>query len=559
MENIIVTTALIYANGEVHLGHITSTYLPADIFVRFCRLRGDNIIHIGATDDFGTPILVEAERKGVSPEDFVAYWNKKDVEDFSDLGIHFDKYYKTSSKENIELTQYFFTKLYKENYIYRKIIDLPYCEKCQKFLPDRYILGVCPCCSAKEQYSDSCENCGRTFQPGEILEAHCSICGSKPTNRKSEHYFFKLSTLSRNLEKWLLENKNLQTDVKNYVLNWVREGLKDWDISRDLPWGIPVPLKEAEGKVLYVWFNNHIGYISTALKYFNEKGINGKEAWNSSKIYHFIGKDIVYHHYLFLPAMRMGVGEFKLPDFIPTRGYFTLEGRKFSKSRDWFISVRQFLDNFPADYLRFYLAAITPYSQADVGFTWEGFQKRINNELIANIGNFIHRVLTFIWSNYDGEVPDHQDFDEADLELKGKLETVTKEVANDIDSLELSKALRKILEFSALCNQYFQRKQPWIDKDKAKPVLYLCANIVRSLAILLEPYLPFSAENLWCQLNLSGSVHKQNWNTISELQIETSHKILKPTVLFKKVEDKEVEKERRRLQSPISQTKIPPK
>jgi len=559
MENIIVTTALIYANGEVHLGHITSTYLPADIFVRFCRLRGDNIIHIGATDDFGTPILVEAERKGVSPEEFVAYWNKKDVEDFSDLGIHFDKYHKTSSKENIELTQYFFTKLYKENYIYRKIIDLPYCEKCQKFLPDRYILGVCPCCSAKEQYSDSCENCGRTFQPGEILEAHCSICGSKPTNRKSEHYFFKLSTLSRNLEKWLLENKNLQTDVKNYVLNWVREGLKDWDISRDLPWGIPVPLKEAEGKVLYVWFNNHIGYISTALKYFNEKGINGKEAWNSSKIYHFIGKDIVYHHYLFLPAMRMGVGEFKLPDFIPTRGYFTLEGRKFSKSRDWFISVRQFLDNFPADYLRFYLAAITPYSQADVGFTWEGFQKRINNELIANIGNFIHRVLTFIWSNYDGEVPDHQDFDEADLELKGKLETVTKEVANDIDSLELSKALRKILEFSALCNQYFQRKQPWIDKDKAKPVLYLCANIVRSLAILLEPYLPFSAENLWCQLNLSGSVHKQNWNTISELQIETSHKILKPTVLFKKVEDKEVEKERRRLQSPISQTKIPPK
>ena len=254
----------------------------------------------------------------------------------------------------------------------------------------------------------------------------------------------------------------------------------------------------------------------------------------------------------------MGVEEFKLPDFIPTRGYFTLEGRKFSKSRDWFISVRQFLNSFPADYLRFYLAVITSYSQADVGFTWEGFQKRINNELIANIGNFIHRVLTFIWSNYNGEIPDQQDFDETDLELKGKLETVVKEVSNDISSLELSKALRKILEFSASCNQYFQRKQPWIDKEKAKPVLYLCANIVRSLAILLEPYLPFSAENLWCQLNLSGSVHKQNWKTISELRIEPSHKILKPAVLFKKIDDKEIEKERRKLQSPNSQTKISP-
>jgi methionyl-tRNA synthetase len=494
----------------------------------------------------------------VSPEEFVAYWNKKDVEDFRDLGIHFDKYDKTSSKENLDLTQFFFTKLYKGNHIYRKIIDQPYCEKCQKFLPDRYILGVCPRCRAKEQYSDGCENCGRTFQPGEILEAHCSICGSKPTKRKSEHYFFKLSTFSGNLEKWLLENKNLQPDVRNYVLNWVKEGLKDWDISRDLPWGIPVPLEDAEGKVLYVWFNNHIGYIATALKYFKEKGINGKEAWNASKIYHFIGKDIAYHHYLFLPAMRMGVEEFKLPDFIPTRGYFTLEGRKFSKSRDWFISVRQFLNNFPADYLRFYLAAITPYSQADVGFTWEGFQKRINNELIANIGNFIHRVLTFIWSNYNGEIPDQQDFDETDLELKGKLETAIKEVSNDISSLELSKALRKILEFSTSCNQYFQRKQPWIDKEKAKPVLYLCANIVRGLAILLEPYLPFSAENLWRQLNLTGSVHKQNWKTISELRIEPSHKILKPTVLFKKIDDKEVKKEQRKLQSPNSQTKISP-
>jgi methionyl-tRNA synthetase len=519
-----VTTALIYANGEIHLGHVTSTYLPADIFVRFCRLRGDNVIHVGATDDFGTPILVEAERKGVSPEEIVAYWNKKDLEDFGDLGIHFDIYYRTSSTENVKLTQYFFKNLYEKGHIYRKAVDQPYCEKCGKFLPDRYVLGSCPHCGATEQYSDGCEKCGRAFQPSEILDPHCAICGSKP-----------------------LENENLQAEVKNYVLNWVEEGLKDWDISRDLVWGVPVPLKEAEGKVLYVWFNNHLAYISTALKYFQEKGVDGKEAWNSSKIYHFIGKDIVYHHYLFLPAMRMGVEEYKLPDFIPTRGHFNLEGRKFSKSREWYISVRHFLNEFPGDYLRYYLAAITPYSQSDVDFQWEDFQKRINNELIANVGNFIHRVLSFLWSNYEGIVPEPGDFDKLDRELQKNLKHVVVDAAAEIAALELSKGLRRIMEYSATCNQYFQRKHPWTDTEKAKTTLYLCANLVRSFAILLEPYIPASAENLWKQLNLRGSVHNQDWNTASELAIKSSHKICKPTVLFKKVEDKDVDREKTKL------------
>ena len=548
VEKIIVTTALIYANGEIHLGHITSTYLPADIFVRFCRLRGDNIVHVSATDDFGTPILVEAERKRISPEEFVTYWNKKDLKDFNDLGISFDVFDKTSSKENMELSQYFFKKLYEKGYIYKQTVWKPYCKNCKKFLPDRYIKGTCPYCSATEQYSDGCEECGRIFQSGEILDPQCAICGSKPSSKQSEHYFFKLSDLSGHLEKWLVENKNLQSQAKNYVLNWVREGLKDWDISRDISWGIPIPLKEARGKVLYVWFNNHLGYISTTLKYFGQKGIDGKQAWNSSKIYHFIGKDIVYHHYLFLPAMRMGVGEFKLPDFIPTRGYFTLEGQKFSKSREWYISLREFLDRFPPDYLRYYLAAITPYSQSDVNFDWGNFQERINNELIANIGNFIHRVLTFIWSNYDGKVPETEIFDESDRELMGKLEAVVKDVAQEIDRIELSKGLRKIIEFSTFCNQYFQRKKPWVNKDKAKTALYLCINVVRSLAILLEPYMPFSSENLWEQLNLEETVHKQNWNTASELKIPSEHKINKPTVLFKRVQDEDTRKEREKLQ-----------
>jgi methionyl-tRNA synthetase len=552
LNKIIVTTALIYANGEIHLGHVTSTYLPADIFVRFCRLRGHDVIHVGATDDFGTPILIEAEKEGKTPEEFVEHWNQVDRKGYSDLGISFDTFDKTSSKENIALTQHFFKTLYEKGYIFRKTILQPYCENDRKFLPDRYVKGTCPRCGATDQYSDSCEKCGRTFQSGEILNPHCAICGRKPVDKESEHYFFKLSQFAEPLKKWLEDNKNLQPEVKNYVLSWIREGLLDWDITRDIVWGVPIPLKEAEGKVLYNWFDNHLCYISTAQKYFAEKGLDGKQAWNNSEIYHFIGKDIVYHHYLFLPAMRLGQGEYKLPEYIPTRGFLLLEEQKFSKSRGWYVSLKEFLDRFPADYLRYYLAAITPHAQVDVNLDWVDFQKRINNELIANIGNFIHRTLTFIWTKQKGIVRQPQAYDSSDKEFLEKIESIADNVAKEIESNELSKALRKIVEFSAFCNQYFQRKEPWRDTERARTALYLCANAVHSLAILLEPYTPFSAEKLWSQLNLQGSVHRQEWNSASRLTVEGGHKINEPKVLFQKIPDKVIEDERQRLQRQVS-------
>jgi methionyl-tRNA synthetase len=552
LNKIIVTTALIYANGEIHLGHLTSTYLPADIFVRFCRLRGHDVIHVGATDDFGTPILIEAEQQGKSPQELVEYWNQTDRKYYAELGISFDVFDRTSSEENIALTQYFFKTLYKKGYIFQRTVVQPYCENDKKFLPDRYVKGTCPHCGAEDQYSDSCEKCGRTFQAGEILNPHCAICGRKPVDRESEHYFFKLSQFSDPIKKWLEDNKSLQPEVKNYVLNWIKEGLLDWDITRDISWGVPIPLEEARGKVLYNWFDNHLGYISTAQKYFAERGIDGKEAWNSSKIYHFIGKDIVYHHYLFLPAMRIGQGEYKLPESIPTRGFLLLEKQKFSKSRGWYVSLRDFLDKFPADYLRYYLAAITPYAQVDVNLDWDDFQKRINNELIANIGNFIHRTLTFVWTRRDGVVPHAQAYDSLDNELLEKIKNIAANVAEDLERNELSKALRKIVEFSAFCNQYFQKKEPWADAEGAKTALYLCANALHSLAILLEPYTPFSTEKLWSQLNLQGSVHGQRWHSASELTVESGHKINEPKVLFQKIPEKIVEEEKQRLHRQVS-------
>ena len=541
-EKIVITSALPYANGEIHIGHVVSTYLPADIYARYCRMKGYEVVFTCATDDYGTPILIKAEQEGKTPREYVEYWNKRDLEDFTKLGISFDFFYKTSSEENLKLTQYFFLRLYEKGYIYSKEVEQPYCEKDKKFLPDRYVVGKCPYCGAEDQYSDGCEVCGRTFEAGEILNPRCILCGSKPVAKRSLHYFFKLSLFSERLKAWLEGNKNLQSEVKNYVLRWIEAGLKDWDITRDITWGVPIPLKEAEGKVLYGWFDNHLCYISTTLKYLESKGIDGKRFWNSARIYHFIGKDIVYHHYLFLPAMRLGLDEeYALPTAIPTRGHLLLQGQKFSKSRGWYVSLREFLERFPPDYLRYYLSSITPYSQADVNFDWREFAAKINNELVANIGNFIYRVLSFIYTRFDATVPKPRDPDDLDKELINKMKETTLSAGAYIEKNELDRGLKTIVEFSTFCNQYFQRKEPWKRGENAANCLYYAANATRSLAILLHPYIPYSTEELWRQLMLEGSVGMQRWDSASDLLLEVGHKILKPTVLFKKISDEELE------------------
>jgi methionyl-tRNA synthetase len=570
-NNIIITAALPYANGEIHLGHIASTYLPADIFARFCRLIGKNVCYECGTDDFGTPVLVKAERENKSPTNYVEYWNRKDYEDFRSIGISFDFFSKTSSPENVKFVQYVFNELHKDGLIYDRNVTQFYCEYDRKFLPDRYVKGRCPVCGAENQYSDLCEKCGSI--PNEILDPRCSICGRRPIKKNSQHYFFKLSFFSQELKEWLQDNNNLSGEVKKYVLNWIDRGLQDWDITRDLSWGIPIPLPGAEGKVFYGWFDNHLCYISsfaTFMKQQQNAGIeDSRRAWNESRIYHFIGKDIVYHHFLFLPAVRMGINrKYKLPDYMPTRGHLLLYNKKISKSRNWYIGLSDFLTRNNPDYLRFYLALVTPNSQADTNFDWDDFADRVNNDLIDNVGNFVNRSLSFISKAYDGKVPVPGQYSSIDDGGIAEINNISHQTGEFLQKNEADRGLKRILEFSKYFNQYFQRKQPWksqgiaagrgtisrndagdISAENSATTLFISVNAVASLAILLEPFIPFSSEKIWGQLGMgmSSDVHKLQWELASKLNMKPGHSIANIRPIFHKIDAKEIAVEKTRF------------
>ena len=570
-NNIIITAALPYANGEIHLGHIASTYLPADIFARFCRLIGKNVCYECGTDDFGTPVLVKAERENKSPTDYVEYWNRKDYEDFRSIGISFDFFSKTSSRENVKFVQHVFNELHKDGLIYDRNVTQFYCEYDRKFLPDRYVKGRCPVCGAENQYSDLCEKCGSI--PNEILDPRCSICERKPIKKNSQHYFFRLSFFSQELKEWLQDNNNLSGEVKKYVLNWIDGGLQDWDITRDLSWGIPIPLPDAEGKVFYGWFDNHLCYISsfaTFMKQQQNAGIeDSRRAWNESRIYHFIGKDIVYHHFLFLPAVRMGISrKYNLPDYMPTRGHLLLYNKKISKSRNWYIGLSDFLTRNNPDYLRFYLALVTPNSQADTNFDWDDFADRVNNDLIDNVGNFVNRSLSFISKAYDRKVPVPGQYDSIDDGGIAEINNISHQTGEFLQKNEADRGLKRILEFSKYFNQYFQRKQPWksqgiaagrgtisrnnagdISADTSATTLFISVNAVASLAILLEPFIPFSSEKIWGQLRMgmSSDVHKLQWELASKLNMKPGHSIANIRPIFHKVDAKEIAVEKARF------------
>lgn len=529
-HRILVTSALPYSNGPIHLGHLIE-YIQTDIFVRFLRLIGEDVIFVCADDTHGAPIEIKAAELGIKPEQLIADVYKEHVQDFKDFLVTFDNYYTTHSEENKYYSDLIFEKLRKKGLIYTKDIEVTYCEHCKRTLPDRYVKGKCPKCKAPDQYGDVCENCNAAYKTIDLIEPYCAICKNKPVRKTSKHYFFKLSKFSKKLETWITKNKNLQPEIKNFVFNWIKNGLEDWNISRDGPYfGFKIPGEE--NKYYYVWLDAPIGYIASTDNYCKKHGLKTEDYWNSkdARIYHFIGKDIIYFHFLFWPAMLLGSG-FQLPYHIPVHGFLTVNGQKMSKSKGTFFTAREFLQIHNAEHLRFYYASLLGKAISDVDLNFYDFAKKINNELAANIGNFCYRILNFLNRYFDGEIKDV----DSNKKLVGEMKKLEKSIEKNYHELNFNEAVKGILHISSLGNKYFQENEPWklIEKDKKKvhKILGLCANIVKNLSILIEPILPDFSSKLQQQLNIKNL----KWGDIKfELK---SHKIGKDEILIRKVEE----------------------
>lgn len=532
-EKILVTSALIYANGPVHIGHLVE-YIQTDIYVRFLKMQGYDAIYCCADDTHGTPIEVAAMKENLSPEEFIKIWYKQHTKDFADFLIHFDSYYTTHSEENKYYTNLIFKALKDNGYIYKKNLKQLYCKKCKRFLPDRFVKGICPKCGKEDQYGDVCEVCGTTYKPTDLKEPYCVICKNTPKLKDSDHYFFKLSAFSERLREWLKSNKNIQEDIKNYVLSWIDKGLEDWCISRDSPYfGFKIPGEQ--DKYFYVWLDAPIGYIASTENYCKHHHCSTLgDYWKSkhSKILHFIGKDIAYFHLIFWPAVLMGAG-FKLPDNVIVHGFLTVNGEKMSKSRGTFITAREYLERLEPEFLRYHYASNLTHTTSDIDLNFGDFKNRINNELIGNIANFCYRVLSFIEKNLDGKIGEigRKQIDLITLE---KVNDLIKEAEKKYHELNFREVVKCALEISAIGNRYFQENEPWklikSDRKRTEEILAVSANIVKKLIMILTPILPRYAERIAEQLNIKYF----EWERKDEY-IE-NHKIDKPEIIFKKIE-----------------------
>jgi methionyl-tRNA synthetase len=529
----LITAALIYANGPVHLGHLVE-YIQTDIYTRFLKLKGHDAIYCCADDTHGTPIEVSAMKAGLTPEEFVKKWYVQHTKDFADFLIHFDSYYTTHSKENEYFTNMIFRSLKQNGHIYKKIIKQLYCEKCRRFLPDRFVKGACPKCGAQDQYGDVCEICGSTYKPTDLKSPRCALCGSKPALRDSDHYFFKLSAFSDRLRVWLESNESLQSDIKNYVLSWIDKGLEDWGISRDAPYfGFKIPGET--DKYFYVWLDAPIGYIASTENYCKKHKCSAEGAyWKSrnSKIIHFIGKDIAYFHLIFWPAVLMGAG-LKTPDNVVVHGFLTVNGEKMSKSRGTFITAREYLDILDPEFLRYHYASNLTHTTSDIDLSFDDFKSRINNELIGNIANFCYRTLSFIEKYSEGRIG-KLGVRNADHMALERVNDLARKAEKNYSEFALREAVKNALEISNIGNRYFQENAPWKlakeDKKRMEDVLAVSANIVKKLAVVLAPVMPRFSEKIFKALGMKDV----KWDDLKETL--ENQKVKKPEMLFDKIE-----------------------
>ena len=546
-KRILITSALPYANGPLHIGHIAGAYLPADIYTRYQKKRGREAIHICGTDEHGVAITIRADKEGKSPREIVDFYHERIKEDFRLMRIEFDNFSRTSLPIHYDTAQEFFLKLYNAGYITKKAVEQYYCPKCKRFLPDRYVEGTCPHCGYDKARGDQCDNCGRWLEPKELINPRCAICGTTPVLRESTHYYLALSKLSEPLEKWLSSKKNYwKPEVIGLALSWIKEGLKDRAITRDLEWGVPVPLKEAEGKVLYVWFDAPIGYISSTKEWAIKKGDPDlwKEWWldkENTKLVHFIGKDNIVFHAIVWPAMLIGHGDYVLPDNVPANYYLNLEGSKISTSRNWAIWIKDLATLYPADYIRFGLTYFMPETR-DSDFTFHDFRERVNNELVNNFGNFVNRTLTFIKKYLNGRVgPLTEKGGEEDSEILTLIEKAPSELGELIDNYNFRKGIIYLMTLSDRGNRYFDKMAPWktrkTDIERTRRTLSVCYALIRTLSVLIEPYLPDSANKIRTMLNAPDI----GWDEAASWHIPEQVEINEPEVLYKKVEEEKIE------------------
>ena len=553
-ERYLVTSALPYANGPIHLGHIAGAYLPADIYVRYQRLKKRDVIFICGTDEHGVPITITAKTEGITPKQVVDKYYKIQKESFKKLGISFDNFSRTSYPLHYKTSQDFFLTLYKKNYLEERNIKQFFCINDNMFLTDRYVEGICPNCKTLGARGDQCEICGKWLEPTMLIEPKCKLCGNTPEIRETKHWFFKFSEFQDTLKNWINSKKNWKENVSNFCNGWFKEGLLDRAVTRDLEWGVPVPLEDAKGKVLYVWFDAPIGYISSTKEWAQKKG--NPELWKkywldkNTKLIHFIGKDNIVFHALLFPAMLMGYGEFVLPENVPANEFLNLEGNKLSTSKNYAVWLNDYLEKFPPDPLRYCLASILPETK-DSDFSWKDFQARNNFELADILGNFINRTLIFVQKYFDNKIPEPANLTESDSEMLENAKNAFKIIGDSIDQFQLRNAIKQFMNVARSANKYFNDEEPWKtvkdNIERCRTTIYVSIQITGSLAILMHPFLPFTSEKILKVLNVNNKINSIIWDNILQDKLIPEHTLGESEILFRKIEDSEIEPEIEKL------------
>lgn len=540
VKKIFIGVAWPYANGSLHLGHIAGCYLPADIFARYNRLLGNDVLMVSGSDEHGTPITITADREHTTPQSIVDYYHKEHTDNMKRLGISFDLFTRTTTTNHETIVQEIFLNLYQKNYIHRKSIDALYCPTCARFLPDRYVEGTCPYCQKEGARGDQCDKCGKLLDTFELLKVKCKVCGGTPIKQKTEHLFFTLSAFESKLINWLKGKKYWKANVLKFTNNWLQNGLHDRAITRDINWGIKVPVFGFEQKRIYVWFDAVIGYLSASKEWAKHKKEPAKwqEWWRdpNANHYYFLAKDNIPFHSIIWPSILIGYDEtLNLPYNIPANEYLTLKGEQFSKSRGLGIWVPEIIQRFDSDVIRYYLSINMPENK-DADWTWNDFVKKNNDELLGTYGNFIHRVITFTSKNF-GVIPKAAKLTEIDTQALQNIQDAHKEVGKALTQCSFKKGLRAVMNLAQYGNVYFDHTQPWIliktDIERCKTVLHISLQLVQALAIYMNPYLPFSSERVWKMLGHTDPI--KHWDdAIKDLHPGTPIKT--PTPLFKKLE-----------------------